>query len=95
MDQALSRLVKAGKLLRVARGSYTAPVSSRFGCRAPAPRSVVEALAARTGEAVVAHGAASYVGVWYEWEQLWVYQHTLGVHSSMVGAPHHVHAKRE
>lgn len=59
VDQALSRLVKAGKLLRVARGSYTAPVSSRFGSRAPAPRSVVEALAARTGEAVVAHGAAS------------------------------------
>lgn len=59
VDQALSRLVKSGKLLRVARGSYTAPVSSRFGSRAPAPRNVVEALAARTGEAVAVHGAAS------------------------------------
>jgi hypothetical protein len=59
VDQALSRLVKSGKLLRVARGSYTATVSSRFGSRAPAPRNVVEALAALTGEAVVVHGAAS------------------------------------
>jgi hypothetical protein len=30
-----------------------------LGSRAPAPRNVVEALAARTGEAVVVHGAAS------------------------------------
>jgi hypothetical protein len=37
IDQALSRLTKAGKLLRVARGIYVAPVSSRFGTRAPAP----------------------------------------------------------
>jgi hypothetical protein len=59
VDPALSRLVKSGKLLRVARGSYTATVSSRFGSRAPAPRNVVEALAALTGEAVVVHGAAS------------------------------------
>lgn len=34
VDQAFSRLVKAGRLLRVTRGGYTLPVTSRFGARA-------------------------------------------------------------
>lgn len=59
IDQALSRLTKEGKLLRVARGAYAAPVSSRFGTRAPAPEKVVEALAAKSGEIVAPHGAAA------------------------------------
>lgn len=59
VDQAFSRLVKTGSLLRVARGSYTLPVSSRFGVRAPAPQKVVEAMAAASGETVVTHGAAA------------------------------------
>lgn len=59
VDQAFSRLVKAGSMLRVARGSYTLPVSSRFGTRAPAPEKIVESLAATTGETVVPHGAAA------------------------------------
>lgn len=59
VDQAFSRLTKEGKLLRVARGSYTMQVSSRFGTRAPAPEKVVESLAARSGETVVPHGAAA------------------------------------
>lgn len=59
MDQAFSRLTKEGKLLRVARGSYTMQVSSRFGTRAPAPEKVVESLAARSGETVAPHGAAA------------------------------------
>ena len=41
IDQALSRLAKEGKLLRVARGIYVAPVSRRFGTRAPAPEQIV------------------------------------------------------
>lgn len=57
VDQALSRLSKEGKLLRVARGAYVAPVSSRFGTRAPTPEKVVEALAAQSGELVAPHGA--------------------------------------
>ena len=57
IDQALSRLTKEGKLLRVARGAYAAPVSSRFGTRAPAPEKVVEALAAQSGEVIASHGA--------------------------------------
>lgn len=57
VDQAFSRLAKAGTLLRVARGAYAAPVSSRFGSRAPAPEKVVKALAVQSGEIVVPHGA--------------------------------------
>lgn len=59
VDQALSRLTKEGKLLRVSRGTYVAPVSSRFGTRAPAPEKVVEALAAQSGEVVTPHGASA------------------------------------
>jgi hypothetical protein len=57
VDQALSRLTKEGKLLRVGRGTYVTPVSNRFGRRAPAPEKVVESLAAQSGETVTPHGA--------------------------------------
>lgn len=59
VDQAFSRLTKEGKLIRVARGTYVAPVSSRFGSRAPAPEKVIRSLAKRSGEIVVRHGANS------------------------------------
>ena len=59
IDQAFSRLAKAGKLLRVSRGAYAAPISSRFGSRPPAPQKIVETLAERTGEAVTPHGASA------------------------------------
>ena len=59
VDQAFSRLAKAGTLLRVARGVYAAPVSSRFGSRAPAPEKVVKTLAEQSGEIVVPHGASA------------------------------------
>jgi len=57
VDQAFSRLAKAGKLLRVARDTYAAPVRSRFGTRPPAPEKIIKALAERDGEIVVPHGA--------------------------------------
>ena len=57
VDQALSRLTKEGKLLRVARGTYVTPISSRFGTRAPSPEKVVLALAAQSGDLVTPHGA--------------------------------------
>jgi hypothetical protein len=57
IDQAFSRLAKEGKLLRVARGTYVAPVASRFGVRAPAPDKVVKAMAEQSGEMVTPHGA--------------------------------------
>lgn len=59
VDQAMSRLVKAGKLLRVARGIYTVPVESRFGARPPAPWKLVETLAKQRGEIVAPHGASA------------------------------------
>ena len=57
VDQAFSRLTKEGKLLRVARGIYVAPVSSRFGTHAPAPEKVIQSLGVQTGEVVTPHGA--------------------------------------
>ena len=57
IDQAFSRLAKEEKLLRVARGAYVAPISSRFDTRAPAPEKVVEALASQSGDIVAPHGA--------------------------------------
>ncbi len=59
VDQAFSRLAQAGKLLRVARGVYSTPVSGRFGSRAPAPEKVVQALAEQGSEIVVPHGASA------------------------------------
>src|SRR5699024_725956 len=43
----------------IERGSYAAPVSSRFGTRAPAPEKVIMSLAEQTGETVVTHGASA------------------------------------
>jgi hypothetical protein len=57
IDQALSRLAKEGKLQRVCRGTYVAPVVSRFGVRSPAPEKVVQSMAAQRGDTVVPHGA--------------------------------------
>jgi len=59
VDQAFSRLAKAGRLLRVARGAYATPVFSRFGSRTPAPEKVVRALAEQSGEIIVPHGASA------------------------------------
>lgn len=57
VDQAFSRLAKAGKLIRVARGAYSVPIASRFGERPPAPEKIVQALAAQRSETIVPHGA--------------------------------------
>lgn len=58
VDQALSRLAKEGQLLRVGRGTYTRSVAGRFGTRPPFLDSVIDAIAATSGEVVVNHGAA-------------------------------------
>lgn len=59
VDQALSRLARSGRLLRVGRGLYAPSVRSRFGTRAPRPERVVEGIAALTGETVAPSGATS------------------------------------
>lgn len=57
IDQAFSRLAKAGKLIRVCRGMYVVPVNGRFGSRAPAPEKIVQALAEKNNETVTSTGA--------------------------------------
>jgi len=58
IDQALSRLAREGKLLRVGRGAYTLPIEGRFGVRPPSAQAVVEAIESTSVEIVVASGAA-------------------------------------
>ncbi len=59
VDQALSRLVKRGALMRVRRGLFAVPVKTRFGERAPSVGAVVENIAKTTGERVSISGASA------------------------------------
>lgn len=53
IEDQLTNCMITARHMRVARGAYVTPVSSRFGTRTPAPEKVVEALAAQSGEIVV------------------------------------------
>ncbi|PDT32258.1 hypothetical protein CO671_29815 [Rhizobium sp. M10] len=58
VDQALSRLVKGGKLRRLARGLYDFPkVHPQFGMLSPAPDDIAQALARETGSQLQISGA--------------------------------------
>lgn len=57
VDQTLARLTREGKLMRVGRGAYAAPVVSRFGARPPSTEAVVQAIESASGEVIVANGA--------------------------------------
>ncbi|HEX5262610.1 MAG TPA: DUF6088 family protein [Phenylobacterium sp.] len=59
VDQALARLTRRGRLLRVTRGLYVRPVETRFGARAPSVEAVVKSLGRALGETVVSHGSAA------------------------------------
>ena len=65
IDQALSRLAKKGKLLRVCHGIYVRPVETRFGPRPPAVEKVIVSLSALWGETIVPCGgtAANSLGL--------------------------------
>lgn len=58
VDQALSRLVRRGRLLRAGRGFYIRPIESRFGVWTPAVEKVVRAVSEQRGEVVASSGAA-------------------------------------
>jgi hypothetical protein len=58
VDQTLARLAKEGQLMRIGRGAYTVPMQGRFGERPPSAKSVLEALAASSGDFMVPTGAA-------------------------------------
>lgn len=58
VDQALSRLAKAGAITRITRGVFVRPAQSRhLGRVLPAPSKVVEAVAKAKGATVQVHGA--------------------------------------
>lgn len=57
VDQALSRLVQRGALMRAGRGVYVLPVEGRFGRRAPSVEKTIDGLAAQRGEQIVVSGA--------------------------------------
>jgi hypothetical protein len=59
VDQALSRLVRRGQLLRAGRGLYVRPVETRFGRRSPLVEHLAQALARSRGEVIASHGAAA------------------------------------
>ena len=59
IDQALSRLAKKGRLMRVCHGMYVCPVETRYGPRPPAVEKVVVFLSALWGETIVPCGGAA------------------------------------
>jgi len=63
VDQAFSRLAKAGLLMRAARGLYVAPVTSRVVARAPAFEKTVQSLAQKTQELITDSGARAANGL--------------------------------
>lgn len=58
IDQALSRLARSGRLLRVCQGVYVHPVETRFGSRPPAIDKVVASLSTLWGETIIPCGGA-------------------------------------
>jgi hypothetical protein len=59
VDQAFTRLTKAGKLIRVERGAYVAPVEGRFGIRPPSPEAIIKSIAVKKGEEMTSNGAVA------------------------------------
>jgi predicted transcriptional regulator of viral defense system len=56
--QVLSRLVKAGEIMRATRGLYVRPkVSPYFGKVLPSSEVIVKAISKQTGETITHHGA--------------------------------------
>ncbi len=65
VDQAFSRLTKAGLLIRAARGLYVTPVATKSGMRTPSVERTVNSLAHKTQETITDSGAraASILGL--------------------------------
>lgn len=59
VDQALSRLARSGKLLRICQGVYMRPIETRFGIRAPSLGKAITALSALWGETIVPCGGSA------------------------------------
>lgn len=59
VDQALSRLARTGKLVRICQGVYMRPVETRFGIRAPSVGKAIAAISALWGETIVPCGGSA------------------------------------
>ena len=59
VDQALSWLARAGRLLHICRGVYMQPVETRFGSCAPSVEKAIDSLSALWGETIVSFGASA------------------------------------
>lgn len=59
VDQALSRLVRRGNLIRAGRGIYVRPVQGKYGTRPPSAATLVRTLSTQRGETIAPHGAAA------------------------------------
>ena len=59
VDQALARLAREHRLIRIGRGLYVAPIATRFGAQTPYAARVVEQLGKVSGEVIVPNGAVS------------------------------------
>ena len=59
VDQALSRLARSGRLIRVCQGVYVRPIETRFGPRPPAVEKVIASLSTLWSETIVPCGGAA------------------------------------
>ena len=59
VDQALSRLARSGRLMRICQGVYMRPLETRFGLRAPRVGKALAALSTLWGETIVPCGGAA------------------------------------
>lgn len=65
VNQALSRLARDGRLMRICQGVYMRPIHTRFGLCAPSIEKSLKALSELWGETIVPSGggAANWLGL--------------------------------
>ena len=59
IDQALSRLARSGRLLRICQGVYMRPIKTRFGSCAPSIHKAINELSRLWGEPIVPSGGSA------------------------------------
>ena len=59
VDQALSRLTRNGRLIRISQGVYVRPVMTRFGPRPPSVEKTIPALSKLWNETIIPGGSHS------------------------------------
>ena len=59
VDQALSRLARSGRIMRICQGVYMRPIQTRFGPCAPSVEEATASLSSLWGEPIVPCGGAA------------------------------------